>query len=42
MYTAALEFDPIPSRAYNASRHSLGHLIACCKERERPWLSLND
>ena len=35
-------FDPVPSHAYNASRHSLGYIIACSKERERPWLFLND
>src|SRR6266540_5627330 len=42
--TAAMEFDPIPSHAYNASYHGWGssRRIACCKESERPWLFLND
>jgi hypothetical protein len=42
MGTAALEFDPVPSRAYNASHPSLGCTIACLKERERTWLFLKD
>ena len=44
MFTAAMEFDPVPSHAYNASYHGLGpsRRIACCKESERPWLFLKD
>jgi hypothetical protein len=42
MFTVAMEFDPVPSHAYNASHHSLRHIIACCKERERTWLFLKD
>ena len=29
MCTAVMEFDPLPSHAYNASHHSLGRRIAC-------------
>ena len=42
MYTAVMEFDPVPSHAYNASHHSLRHSIACGKERERTWLFLKE
>ena len=42
MFTVAMEFDPAPSHAYNASHHSLGYFIACCKERERTWLFLKE
>jgi hypothetical protein len=44
MFTAAMEFDPIPGHAYNASYHGLGssRRIACCKESERTWLFLKE
>jgi hypothetical protein len=35
-------FDLVPCHVYNALYHSLDYIIACCKERERPWLFLND
>jgi hypothetical protein len=37
-----MEFDPVPSHAYNASHHSREHIIACGKERERTWLFLKE
>jgi hypothetical protein len=42
MFTVAMEFDPVPSRAYNASYPILGRTIACLKERERTWLFLKE
>jgi hypothetical protein len=42
VHGAVMEFDPIPGRAYNASYQGSSHRIACCKERERTWLFLND
>jgi hypothetical protein len=42
MFTVAMEFDQVPSRAYNASHHSLRRTIACLKERERTWLFLKE